>query len=36
MLGVFHDRDALAALSDRRYDLLRGAYCDLNEKDADL
>jgi alpha-D-ribose 1-methylphosphonate 5-triphosphate synthase subunit PhnL len=36
MLGVFHDRDALAALSDRRYDLLRGDYCDLDEKDADL
>jgi alpha-D-ribose 1-methylphosphonate 5-triphosphate synthase subunit PhnL len=28
MIGVFHDRDALLALADRRYDLVRGAYCD--------
>jgi alpha-D-ribose 1-methylphosphonate 5-triphosphate synthase subunit PhnL len=35
MIGVFHDRDALTALSDLRYDLLRGGYCNLNEKDAD-
>ena len=34
MIGVFHDRDALIALSDSRYDLASGAYCDLAEKDA--
>ena len=28
MIGVFHDRDALLTLSDTRYDLVRGAYCD--------
>jgi alpha-D-ribose 1-methylphosphonate 5-triphosphate synthase subunit PhnL len=28
MIGVFHDRDALLALADRRYDLVRGGYCD--------
>ncbi|MDR2111405.1 MAG: phosphonate C-P lyase system protein PhnL [Spirochaetaceae bacterium] len=27
MVGVFHDRDALPALSDRRYDLALGGYC---------
>jgi len=31
MIGVFHDRDALLALSDTRYDLVRGNYCDINE-----
>jgi ABC-type glutathione transport system ATPase component len=32
MVGVFHDRDALLALADRRYDLVRGAYCDPAER----
>jgi alpha-D-ribose 1-methylphosphonate 5-triphosphate synthase subunit PhnL len=27
MIGVFHDRDALLALADARYDLARGEYC---------
>jgi alpha-D-ribose 1-methylphosphonate 5-triphosphate synthase subunit PhnL len=27
MVGVFHDRDALLGLSDRRYDLVLGGYC---------
>ncbi|MDR2432941.1 MAG: ATP-binding cassette domain-containing protein [Treponema sp.] len=36
MVGVFHDRDALLALSDRRYDLLRGAYCDPGERETEL
>jgi alpha-D-ribose 1-methylphosphonate 5-triphosphate synthase subunit PhnL len=31
MVGVFHDRDALLALSDRRYDLTLGGYCAVNE-----
>jgi len=31
MIGVFHDRDALLALSDTRYDLACGAYCDIDE-----
>ena len=31
MIGVFHDRDALLALSDTRYDLVHGNYCDINE-----
>ena len=31
MIGVFHDRDALFALSDTRYDLTRLGYCDVNE-----
>ena len=30
MIGVFHDRDALLALSDTRYDLSRLAYCDID------
>ncbi|MDR2375487.1 MAG: ATP-binding cassette domain-containing protein [Treponema sp.] len=34
MVGVFHDRDALLALSDTRYDLTLGAYCPVNAKDA--
>jgi len=29
MIGVFHDRDALFALSDSRYDLIKGEYCDV-------
>jgi alpha-D-ribose 1-methylphosphonate 5-triphosphate synthase subunit PhnL len=33
MIGVFHDRDALLALSDIRYDLVRGAYCDPADPD---
>jgi alpha-D-ribose 1-methylphosphonate 5-triphosphate synthase subunit PhnL len=36
MIGVFHDRDALLALSDRRYDLSRRAYCDPGEKEDPL
>jgi alpha-D-ribose 1-methylphosphonate 5-triphosphate synthase subunit PhnL len=40
MLGVFHDRDALLALSDSRYDLVAGEYCDIemetNDNDDDL
>jgi alpha-D-ribose 1-methylphosphonate 5-triphosphate synthase subunit PhnL len=31
MIGVFHDRDALLALSDVRYDLTRGNYCGIDE-----
>lgn len=31
MIGVFHDRDALLALSDSRYDLLAGNYCNVEE-----
>jgi alpha-D-ribose 1-methylphosphonate 5-triphosphate synthase subunit PhnL len=27
MIGVFHDRDALLALTDTRYDMVLGAYC---------
>jgi alpha-D-ribose 1-methylphosphonate 5-triphosphate synthase subunit PhnL len=30
MVGVFHDRDALLALSDRRYDLVQGGYCGID------
>jgi alpha-D-ribose 1-methylphosphonate 5-triphosphate synthase subunit PhnL len=33
MVGVFHDRDALLALSDTRYDLVRGVYCDPADHD---
>ena len=29
MIGVFHDRDALEALTDIQYDLMRGEYCDV-------
>jgi alpha-D-ribose 1-methylphosphonate 5-triphosphate synthase subunit PhnL len=29
MIGVFHDRDALLRLSDARYDLYRGGYCEI-------
>jgi alpha-D-ribose 1-methylphosphonate 5-triphosphate synthase subunit PhnL len=32
MLGVFHDRDALIALSDARYDMSIGEYCDIEDK----
>jgi alpha-D-ribose 1-methylphosphonate 5-triphosphate synthase subunit PhnL len=35
MIGVFHDRDALAALADFRYDLPQGGYRDLREEDGD-
>ena len=31
MIGVFHDRDALLALSDTRYDLIQGTYCSIDE-----
>jgi alpha-D-ribose 1-methylphosphonate 5-triphosphate synthase subunit PhnL len=31
MIGVFHDRDALLALSDIRYDLIKGSYCGVDE-----
>ena len=31
MIGVFHDRDALLALSDTRYDLIQGTYCGIDE-----
>jgi alpha-D-ribose 1-methylphosphonate 5-triphosphate synthase subunit PhnL len=31
MIGVFPDRDALLALSDTRYDLTQGTYCEVNE-----
>jgi alpha-D-ribose 1-methylphosphonate 5-triphosphate synthase subunit PhnL len=32
MIGVFHDRDALLALSDFRYDLIKGAYCAVDDE----
>ena len=31
MIGVFHDRDALLGLSDERYDLSIGSYCEIAE-----
>ncbi|MDR0601382.1 MAG: ATP-binding cassette domain-containing protein [Treponema sp.] len=34
MVGVFHDRDAMLALSDARYDLALGAYCPVDAGDA--
>jgi alpha-D-ribose 1-methylphosphonate 5-triphosphate synthase subunit PhnL len=34
MVGVFHDRDALLGLSDRRYDLVRGGYCPVEAGEA--
>ena len=34
MIGVFHDRDALLALSDTRYDLIRLAYCGVDENES--
>jgi alpha-D-ribose 1-methylphosphonate 5-triphosphate synthase subunit PhnL len=33
MIGVFHDRDALHALADARYDLARKEYCDTGSQD---
>jgi alpha-D-ribose 1-methylphosphonate 5-triphosphate synthase subunit PhnL len=33
MIGVFHDRDALLRLSDARYDLLRGGYCEVGARE---
>ena len=32
MIGVFHDRDALLALSDTRFDLIKRDYCGVDEK----
>jgi alpha-D-ribose 1-methylphosphonate 5-triphosphate synthase subunit PhnL len=32
MLGVFHDRDALACLSDARYDMTVGGYCEIDRE----
>ena len=32
MLGVFHDRDALACLSDARYDMTIGEYCEIDRE----
>lgn len=34
MLGVFHDQDALSVLSDLRYDLIRGEYCQVTEENV--
>jgi alpha-D-ribose 1-methylphosphonate 5-triphosphate synthase subunit PhnL len=34
MVGVFHDRDALLALSDKRYDLALGGYCPVEAGEA--
>jgi alpha-D-ribose 1-methylphosphonate 5-triphosphate synthase subunit PhnL len=31
MLGVFHDRDALTRLSDARYEMTIGEYCEIGE-----
>jgi hypothetical protein len=36
MVGVFHDRDALLALSDARYDLALGRYCPVDAGEAAL
>ncbi|MDR0597699.1 MAG: ATP-binding cassette domain-containing protein [Treponema sp.] len=36
MVAVFHDRDALRRLADARYDLAGGAYCDIEQPEADL
>jgi alpha-D-ribose 1-methylphosphonate 5-triphosphate synthase subunit PhnL len=33
MIGVFHDRDALLRLSDARYDLRRGGYCEVDAQE---
>jgi alpha-D-ribose 1-methylphosphonate 5-triphosphate synthase subunit PhnL len=35
MVGVFHDRDALLAMADRRYDLVRGGYCPVGAGETD-
>jgi alpha-D-ribose 1-methylphosphonate 5-triphosphate synthase subunit PhnL len=32
MLGVFHDRDALTRLSDARYDMALGEYCEIGRE----
>jgi alpha-D-ribose 1-methylphosphonate 5-triphosphate synthase subunit PhnL len=32
MLGVFHDRDALICLSDARYDMAIGGYCEIDRE----
>jgi alpha-D-ribose 1-methylphosphonate 5-triphosphate synthase subunit PhnL len=32
MLGVFHDRDALTRLSDARYDMTIGEYCEIDRE----
>jgi alpha-D-ribose 1-methylphosphonate 5-triphosphate synthase subunit PhnL len=36
MVGVFHDRDALLYLSDTRYDLHRGNYCEIGSREEDI
>jgi alpha-D-ribose 1-methylphosphonate 5-triphosphate synthase subunit PhnL len=36
MVGVFHDRDALLALSDTRYDLTLGAYCPVDAEAGEV
>jgi alpha-D-ribose 1-methylphosphonate 5-triphosphate synthase subunit PhnL len=33
MVGAFHDRDALLRLSDARYDLRRGGYCEVDARE---
>jgi alpha-D-ribose 1-methylphosphonate 5-triphosphate synthase subunit PhnL len=35
MVGVFHDRDALLGLSDKRYDLALGGYCPVDTGQAE-
>ena len=35
MVGVFHDRDALLGLSDKRYDLALGGYCPVDTGGAE-
>jgi alpha-D-ribose 1-methylphosphonate 5-triphosphate synthase subunit PhnL len=35
MVGVFHDRDALLGLSDKRYDLALGGYCPVEAGEAE-
>ncbi|MFP3090988.1 phosphonate C-P lyase system protein PhnL [Treponema sp. TIM-1] len=35
MIGVFHDRDALRVLSDKRYDLILGRYCPVEAEEAE-
>jgi alpha-D-ribose 1-methylphosphonate 5-triphosphate synthase subunit PhnL len=32
MIGVFHDRDALTRLSDTRYDMAIGEYCEIDRE----
>jgi alpha-D-ribose 1-methylphosphonate 5-triphosphate synthase subunit PhnL len=36
MVAVFHDRDALLRLSDARYDLSVGDYCEIERPEAEL